>query len=93
MAFDLGEVARMLIEEMGADVNERDDSGETPLHVAAAVGHSHLVRALVREFGANVNARGRSDWAPLHRLAEENGHYETARMLLKELRTRRYGEP
>jgi hypothetical protein len=36
-------------------VNQKDESGATPLHYAAIHGHTHIVRLLV-ERGANVNS-------------------------------------
>jgi hypothetical protein len=42
--------------EAGADVNARDERGETPLHKAVRKGQVKMVRELVR-LGADVNAR------------------------------------
>ena len=44
---------RLLVEELGADVNARDHNGYTPLHFAAARGDNELIRYLV-EKGADV---------------------------------------
>ena len=44
-----------LVEELGADVNERDGWGYTPLHYAAARGDNELIRYLVDQ-GADVMA-------------------------------------
>ena len=49
---------RYLIEELGADVNERDDEGYTPLHNAASRGDVDVIRFLV-EHGADVTAVSR----------------------------------
>ncbi len=40
----------------GADINAKDDSGETALHCAARAGHSKIVRVLIAK-GADVNAK------------------------------------
>lgn len=43
----------------------RSLDGQTPLHVAAAEGHLHLVRCLIDEYGANarvVDADGETPW-------------------------------
>lgn len=48
------DVKRLL--EAGADVDARDDSGETPLIRASAQGHLEVAKLLIRR-GADVNAR------------------------------------
>ena len=48
-------IARLLIEEHGADVNLADSWGYTPLHYAASRGDNELILYLVSE-GADVTA-------------------------------------
>lgn len=50
---------RFLVEEMGADVNQRDHNGYTPAHHAAARGDNELILYLV-EKGADVTLIARS---------------------------------
>ena len=50
---------RFLVEELGADVNQRDHNGYTPVHHAAARGDNELILYLV-ERGADVTAVARS---------------------------------
>ena len=49
---------KLLVEELGADVNARDHNGYTPLHFAAARGDNELILYLV-EKGADVMAVSR----------------------------------
>ena len=49
---------KYLIEELGADTNQRDDEGYTPLHNAASRGDVEMIRYLV-EYGADVTAVSR----------------------------------
>jgi len=49
---------KYLVEEHGADVNERDHDGSTPLHNAASRGDNELIHYLV-EKGADVRAINR----------------------------------
>jgi ankyrin repeat protein len=50
---------RYLVEELGADVNQRDYNGYTPLHHAAARGDDEMIRYLV-ERGGDVMAVART---------------------------------
>jgi ankyrin repeat protein len=52
-------VMRYLVEELGADVNARDNDGYTPLHHAAARGDNEVILYLVSK-GADVKAVARS---------------------------------
>jgi ankyrin repeat protein len=52
-------VMKYLVEELGADVNMRDNDGYTPLHHAAARGDNELILYLVSK-GADVKAVARS---------------------------------
>jgi ankyrin repeat protein len=47
---------RYLVEELGFDVNARDDGGFTPLHFAAARGDNEMIRYLVSK-GGDIKAR------------------------------------
>ncbi len=53
------EVKVDLVEELGADVNARDNDGYTPLHHAAARGDNDMITYLVSK-GADVTAVARS---------------------------------
>jgi hypothetical protein len=50
---------KYLVEELGADVNARDNDGYTPLHHAAARGDNDMIKYLVAK-GADVTAVARS---------------------------------
>ena len=52
-------VMKYLVEELGADVNHRDNDGYTPLHHAAARGDNEMILYLVSK-GADVTAVARS---------------------------------
>ena len=78
-------MARLLVSELGADVNAVSDNHRwTPLHHAAQNGHVEMARLLVSELGADVNAIGLR-WMDTATPAAENGHVEMARLLVSEL--------
>ncbi|KAH9059130.1 putative ankyrin repeat protein, partial [Lactarius vividus] len=60
------EVAQLLV-ELGADVNERDEDHETPLHMASYCPELRFVRMLVG-YGAEVNAKDKRGRTPLYRV-------------------------
>ena len=73
-------VVRALI-EAGADVNEADAAGETPLFRAAGEGHEAVVKALI-EAGADV-AKGASDGTTPVCVAASRGHELTVKALIE----------
>jgi ankyrin repeat protein len=54
--------------EKGADVNEEEKTGRTPLFSAAYYGPLNLVQTLVAQ-GADINHADRSGYTPLHSAA------------------------
>ena len=64
----------------GADVNTKDQDGNTPLHKASQYGHTELAKLLIGN-GADVNAATEVGWKPLHK-ASLNGYTETAKLLI-----------
>ena len=65
----------------GADVGQSNERGETPLHFAAANGHSVIMRLLL-EMDASVKAADTIGRTPLH-LAAENDHPVCIKLLLE----------
>ena len=63
------EIAKSLILK-GVNLNEKDLSGDTPLHSAAEHGHSEMAEFLL-ESGANVNEDNETKTTPLHKAAVE----------------------
>lgn len=63
----------------GANPDAKDENGETPLHVAARVGHLGMVKELVK-FGGDVNAENLAGYTPLA-LAIRHGHREVEEFL------------
>jgi len=61
-------------------ISSKDDSGYTPLHLAAQYGQTEAARLLLVK-GADVNAKDHYGFAPLHEAAL-NGRTELAELLL-----------
>ena len=83
------EIAKFLI-DTGADVNEKDEIGWTPLMYAAANGHTETAKLLIDK-GANVNAMGNGMETALY-AAEFRGHTDIANLLIKHGADKKYYE-
>ena len=58
-------LAAIALIEKGADVNEKDIGGNTPLHYACDSGHTATAVNLI-ERGASVNEKDKDGWTPLY---------------------------
>ena len=67
--------------ERGADVNAKEEYGNTPLHWASIENHIELAKLLI-ERGADVNAKRNDGETPLHQASWKN-RIETAKLLLE----------
>jgi hypothetical protein len=74
------DLAEHLVAERPQDVTVRGGREVTPLHVAAAAGHSDVLLLLI-EHGADVNGRGMYGGTPLHR-ASVKARLEAGQSLL-----------
>lgn len=74
------DMVRALLEQ-GANVDEKEADGWTPLHLAAKYGYKQVVTTLL-EKGANVDEKEDDGLVPLH-LAAEKGHEDIVTTLLE----------
>ena len=65
----------------GAEISEKDSSGNTALHIAAGNGSYKMVKLLI-DAGANVNSFGFNSAAPIH-IASAAGDLKTVRLLVE----------
>ncbi|CAM9847648.1 unnamed protein product [Ectocarpus sp. 4 AP-2014] len=80
-AGDVEEVRRCLLAGFNK-VDEVDELGCTPVHLAGAMGHTSVVKLLVEEHRAAVDARDGALCTPLH-AASEGGHPVVVELLLR----------
>lgn len=73
------ETCQLLI-DAGATVNQEDDDGYSPLHLAAAHGYLEVAELLIAN-GANVNAVDHQKQTPLH-MAADAGQPDMCELLL-----------
>ena len=81
-------MVRMLISEFKADVNLRDNYGNTSLHDAAIRGNEDIVLALIHEFSCDVNIRGYHGGTYLHK-ACVYGHANMTSSEVEEVKKRK----
>jgi hypothetical protein len=60
-----------MVKEFGADINQADNKGCTPLFIAAQHGHESVVRCMVKELGADINNSTHDGRTPLMVAAHE----------------------
>jgi len=71
----------ILLINSGANVNDKGDSDQTPLHIAAFRGDTQIVKTLIAK-DAELNSRAyRLEETPLHLAAKKN-HAEIVKLLL-----------
>ena len=69
-----------IIEEKIVDINDTNANHETPLHLACALGHKHIVHILISN-GANMYKKDIFNNAPIHG-AVSHGHTDTVDYLI-----------
>ena len=79
----LGDIQEILDRELEFVVLDRVNSNyETPLHLACALGHKHIVQILMSN-GADMYARDCYNNAPIHR-AVSQGHMDIVELLIRD---------
>lgn len=69
------------IESGDCDVNDVDDKGKTPLHVAVCIGNYEIIHALLKD-KADINAQTKSGETPAY-LAAYNGKSRSLEILIE----------
>jgi ankyrin repeat protein len=78
-------MVQCLVKELGANVEQANHEGATPLYIAAQEGKLAVVQCLVKELGADVNKAAIAEqMQPLH-IASFNSHLELVRCLVLKL--------
>ena len=72
----------ILLNSKHVDLEERDEDGDTPLHVATIYNNTHMMKKLI-DAGANINSRNNRKETPLH-IAAGFKKIETVRLLVSE---------
>ena len=73
-------VARVLVQDAGADVGARMKNGRTPLHAAARNGHGEMMHLLIKELRASPSVMCYDSKSPADD-ARANGHEALANAL------------
>lgn len=68
--------------DAGANIDQQEDRGRTPLMCAAANGCTGVAKLLIGKGAKTLEARARNGWAAAH-FAAANAHAETLEMLLE----------
>ena len=66
--------------KLGLGVNQKDNLGETPLHLAAFSGHIEVIDLLITH-GADVRIKNKAGKTPLQK-ASKVGHEEIVNLLV-----------
>jgi hypothetical protein len=77
------DVLRCLVTYLGADVNQFNEDGMTPLVLATELEHLHVLRFLVEELGADINQNSGPRENNALWLAASNGKLNVVRCLVK----------
>jgi len=74
-------VARLLLDDHGANIEAVDNEGSTALMIACHNGHEAVARMLLHDYGADIEAVDNDGYAALMHACRQ-GHEAVARMLL-----------
>jgi ankyrin repeat protein len=74
------DIIKILVDDMGVDVNTHSQEGRTLLHLLAIGGHSEAIKTLLQREGIILDAKDEHGNTPLD-LAERNRHSEVASLL------------
>jgi ankyrin len=74
--------AAKLLLEFGANMQKKDITGNTPLHLAALMGNTDVVRLLVERWPNGMRVKNHRGNTPLH-VAAQDGMVEVVRILVE----------
>ena len=77
-------IVKYLVEEQEADLNARDEEGNTPLNVAASCGSLAIVKYLIEEKKCSPTLPGYLDRTPLHNACEGSDNLDVVKYLVEE---------
>lgn len=75
------EIVKFVVKQRGVMINAKSETDWTPVHVAAAEGHVHILEYFY-SMGADLYSGDISKMTPLH-IAVKYGHLEVVHFLLK----------